>query len=157
MSEERLWIGGSCIYPESELDRCCRWTIYRSGVAESGEPVECGACGMGWHAEGTIRDYRCGCSIGPEFTHLCKRASELESALFEAASDHAITEEFPGSSTLNRGQAAFSTSSNHFGFLPRHPGSCAGGTGYVNNSSIDQRCSVIPAAIAGVLSSPREQ
>lgn len=95
MSEERLWIGGSCIYPESELERCCRWTVYRSGAATSGELVECGACGAKWHAEGTIRDYRCGCSIGPEFTHLCKRAEELESALFDAASDHAITEECP--------------------------------------------------------------
>lgn len=95
MNEERLWIGGSCIYPESEMERCCRWTIYRSRAAESGELVECKACGMKWHAEGTIRDYRCGCSIGPEFTHLCKAAEELESALFEAASDHAITEESP--------------------------------------------------------------
>ena len=93
--EERLWIGGSDIYPESELDRCCRWTIYRSGARESGELVECKACGMRWHVEGSIRDYRCGCSIGPEFTHLCKRAEELESALFDAASDHAITEECP--------------------------------------------------------------
>jgi hypothetical protein len=44
-----------------------------------------------------------------------------------------------GSATLNRGQAACSTSSSHFGFLPRHLDSSAGGTGYVNNSSIDQR------------------
>lgn len=93
--EEQLWIGDGEIYPESELERCCRWTVYRSGARESGESVECGACGMHWHAEGTIRDYRCGCSIGPEFTHLCKRAEELESALFDAVSDHAITEESP--------------------------------------------------------------
>jgi hypothetical protein len=34
-----------------------------------------------------------------------------------------------GSSTLNRGQAARSASSSHRGFLPRHLGSSAGGTG----------------------------
>src|SRR5215208_2586152 len=62
-----------------------------------------------------------------------------------------------GSSTLNRGQAARSASSSHRGFLPRHLGSSAGGTGYLNNSSTDQRCSVSPAAIAGVRPSPREQ
>src|SRR5215204_7514075 len=62
-----------------------------------------------------------------------------------------------GSSTLNRGQAARSASSSHRGFLPRHLGSSAGGTGYLNNSSTDQRCSVSLAAIAGVRSSPREQ
>ena len=44
-----------------------------------------------------------------------------------------------GSSTVNRGQAAHSASSSHRGFLPRHPGSSAGGTGKVNNSSSDQR------------------
>ena len=49
------------------------------------------------------------------------------------------TRVFQGSATLNRGQAACSTSSSHFGFLPRHLDSSAGGTGYVNNSSIDQR------------------
>jgi hypothetical protein len=42
--------------------------------------------------------------------------------------------EFPpcyrhGSTTLNRGQAARSASSSHRGFLPRHLGSSAGGTG----------------------------
>ena len=79
------------------MESCCRWTIYRSpralaGARESGEMVECKACGMRWHAEGSIRDYRCGCSIGPEFTHLCKRAEKLESALFDAVSEHAITE-----------------------------------------------------------------
>src|SRR5215216_2003298 len=61
-----------------------------------------------------------------------------------------------GSSTVNRGQAAHSASSNYRGFLPRHLGSSAGGTGKINNSSSDQRWSVIPAAIAGVRSSPRE-
>jgi hypothetical protein len=65
--------------------------------------------------------------------------------------------EATGSSTLNRGQAARSASSSHRGFLPRHLGSSAGGTGYLNNSSTDQRCSVSPAAIAGVRPSPREQ
>ena len=44
-----------------------------------------------------------------------------------------------GSSTVNRGQAAHSASSSHRGFLPRHLGSSAGGTGKVNNSSSDQR------------------
>lgn len=110
MTEERLWIGGSSMYPESELDSCCRWTVYRSprealrlalaGARESGEPVECKACGMHWHAEGFIRDYRCGCSIGPasalgEYTHLCKEANELELAMFEIASDYVMTVEFP--------------------------------------------------------------
>ena len=60
-----------------------------------------------------------------------------------------------GSSTSNRGQAARSTSNSHRGFLPRHMGNSLGATGKVNNSSIDQRCSVKPAAIAGVRSSPR--
>jgi DNA modification methylase len=44
-----------------------------------------------------------------------------------------------GSAPLNCGQAARSASSSHFGFLPRHLGSSAGGTGYVNNCSILQR------------------
>ena len=44
-----------------------------------------------------------------------------------------------GSSTLNRGQAARSASSNHRGFLPRHLGNSAGGVGNVSNSSIVQR------------------
>ncbi len=60
-----------------------------------------------------------------------------------------------GSSTSNRGQAARSASNSHRGLLPRHLGNSAGGTGKVNNSSIDQRWSVKPAAIAGVRSSPR--
>src|SRR5215218_8034386 len=68
----------------------------------------------------------------------------------------AASSETRGSSTVNRGQAAHSASSNHRGFLPRHLGSSAGGTGKINNSSSDQRWSVIPAAIAGVRSSPRE-
>src|SRR5215203_5251428 len=45
----------------------------------------------------------------------------------------------PGSATWNRGQAASSASSSHFGFRPRHLGTSAGGTTNVNNSSIDQR------------------
>ena len=44
-----------------------------------------------------------------------------------------------GSATLNCGQAALSASSNHRGFRPRHLGGSVGGTGNVNNSSIDQR------------------
>jgi hypothetical protein len=44
-----------------------------------------------------------------------------------------------GSSTVNRGQAARSASNSHRGFLPRHLGSSAGGTGYLNSSSVDQR------------------
>ena len=44
-----------------------------------------------------------------------------------------------GSATLNCGQAAFSASSNHPGFRPRHLGGSVGGTGNVNNSFIDQR------------------
>jgi len=44
-----------------------------------------------------------------------------------------------GSATWNRGQAASSASSSHFGFRPRHLGTSAGGTANVNNSSIDQR------------------
>jgi hypothetical protein len=44
-----------------------------------------------------------------------------------------------GSSTVNRGQAARSGSNSHRGFLPRHLGSSAGGTGYLNSSSVDQR------------------
>ena len=46
---------------------------------------------------------------------------------------------FAGSATWNRGQAASSASSSHFGFRPRHLGTSAGGTANVNNSSIDQR------------------
>jgi SnoaL-like polyketide cyclase len=44
-----------------------------------------------------------------------------------------------GSAPWNRGQAASSASSSHFGFRPRHLGTSAGGTANVNNSSIDQR------------------
>lgn len=44
-----------------------------------------------------------------------------------------------GSSTVNRGQAAHSASNSHRGLLPRHLGSSAGGTGYLNSSSVDQR------------------
>ena len=44
-----------------------------------------------------------------------------------------------GSATANRGQAACSTSRSHRGFLPRHLGNSAGGTGKVSISSIDQR------------------
>ena len=44
-----------------------------------------------------------------------------------------------GSTPWNRGQAARSASSSHRGFLPRHLGSFAGGTGKLNSSSIVQR------------------
>jgi hypothetical protein len=62
-----------------------------------------------------------------------------------------------GSSALNRGQAAFSASSSHLGFRPRHFGSSVGGTAKLNSSSIEKRRSVSPAAIAGVRPSPRER
>ena len=50
-----------------------------------------------------------------------------------------LTDDMRGSVPWNRGQAASSASSSHFGFRPRHLGSSAGGTANVNNSSIDQR------------------
>ena len=80
---------------------------------------------------------------GPDNYHGCHSLSPAPfSCLY---SPKCVEKEFsevphrPGSATLNRGQAACSTSSSHFGFLPRHLDSSAGGTGYVNNSSIDQR------------------
>jgi hypothetical protein len=47
--------------------------------------------------------------------------------------------DWTGSSTVNRGQGACSAPNSHRGFLPRHLGSSAGGTGYLNSSSVDQR------------------
>ena len=61
----------------------------------------------------------------------------IDSLESPAASSVAV--EGGGSATLNRGQAASSASSSHFGFRPRQLGTSAGGTAYVNNSSIDQR------------------
>jgi hypothetical protein len=46
---------------------------------------------------------------------------------------------YRGSAPVNRGQAAFSASNSHRGFLPRHLGISAGGTGKLSISSIDQR------------------
>jgi hypothetical protein len=60
-------------------------------------------------------------------------------ALFEQFDAFLLGRKTFGSSTVNRGQAAHSASSSHRGFLPRHLGSSAGGTGKVNNSSSDQR------------------
>lgn len=55
----------------------------------------------------------------------------------EADDDHGYERE--GSAPVNRGQAAFSASNSHRGFLPRHLGISAGGTGKLSISSIDQR------------------
>lgn len=95
MSEEQLWISEDTIEAESEMEDCCREAVRQASALQKGEGRQCPECGNLWRAESTIRDYRCGCSIAPGFTHLCKEANELELAMFDAVSDHTITEEFP--------------------------------------------------------------
>ena len=83
---EQLWLSEDTIEAQSELDDCCREAVGQGPAPESGEQRQCAECGDLWRAKGTIRDYRCGCSFGPDLDHLCKEADDLEARSHELVS-----------------------------------------------------------------------
>lgn len=64
----------------------CREAVEQEPAPESEEERQCHECGNLWRAEGTIREYRCGCAFGPELDHLCKEADDLEARSHELVS-----------------------------------------------------------------------
>lgn len=90
MSEEQLWINEDTMETASEMDDCCREAVRRGSAADNGEQRRCAECGNLWRAEGTIREYRCGCSFGPALDHLCKEAEDLEARSHELVSQWAL-------------------------------------------------------------------
>ena len=83
---EQLWISEDTIEIASQMDECCREAVEQGPDPDSGEQRRCGECGNLWHAEGTIREYRCGCAFGPDLDHLCKEADDLEARSHELVS-----------------------------------------------------------------------
>lgn len=85
-NSERLWINEDTIETASQMDDCCKEAVEQGPDPDSGEQRQCHECGNRWHAEGTIREYRCGCAFGPELDHLCKEADDLEARSHELVS-----------------------------------------------------------------------
>lgn len=83
---ERLWISEDTIETAIQMDDCCRELVRQGPPPENGEQRRCVECGNLWHAEGTIREYRCGCAFGPDLDHLCKEADDLEARSHELVS-----------------------------------------------------------------------
>lgn len=87
---EQLWISEDTIETASLMDDCCREAVEQGPAPENGEQRRCDECGNLWHAEGTIREYRCGCAFGPDLDHLCKEADDLEARSHELVSQWAL-------------------------------------------------------------------
>ena len=88
--EEQLWISDDTIETAGEMDDCCREAVGQRPAPQRGEQRQCAECGNLWRAEGTIREYRCGCAFGPDLDHLCKEADDLESRSHELVSQWAL-------------------------------------------------------------------